>query len=42
MGMQVEIDDGLKQGEQVILNPPVNLSEGSKAQVRAEPSAAAR
>jgi RND family efflux transporter MFP subunit len=41
LGTQVEVDDGLKQGDQVILNPPVNLSEGSKVQVRAEPGAAA-
>jgi RND family efflux transporter MFP subunit len=35
LGTQVEVDDGLKRGDQVILNPPVNLIEGSKVQARA-------
>jgi RND family efflux transporter MFP subunit len=35
LGTQVEIDDGVKQGDQVIVNPPVTLVEGSKVQVRA-------
>jgi hypothetical protein len=37
----VEVDDGVKQGDLVILNPPVNLREGSKVRAResAVPSA---
>ena len=35
-GTRVEVDGGVKAGDQVILNPPVNLVEGSKVQVRPE------
>jgi len=35
-GTQVEVSDGLKDGDQVILNPSVNLADGSK--VQAQPS----
>src|SRR5262249_50088689 len=35
LGPQVEISSGVKQGDQVILNPSVDLAEGSK--VRAKP-----
>jgi RND family efflux transporter MFP subunit len=34
MGTQVEVDTGVKKGDQVILNPPVNLVDGSKVQPR--------
>jgi RND family efflux transporter MFP subunit len=34
MGTQVEVDSGVESGDQVILNPPVNLIEGSRVQVR--------
>jgi RND family efflux transporter MFP subunit len=37
LGTQVEVDHGVKQGEQVILNPPVTLVNGSKVHIRAEP-----
>ena len=40
MGTQVEVDSGVKAGDQVILNPPVNLADGSKVQVRTEVAAA--
>jgi hypothetical protein len=30
----VEVDTGVKAGDQVILNPPVNLFDGSKVQAR--------
>ena len=33
-GTQVEVHDGVKPGDQVILNPMVNLAEGSKVAVR--------
>jgi RND family efflux transporter MFP subunit len=36
LGTQVEVDAGVKPGDRVILNPPVNLAEGSKVQVAAE------
>src|SRR6201987_5401500 len=36
LGTQVEVDTGVKPGDQVILNPPVNLVEGSKVQVAAQ------
>ena len=34
LGTQVEASDGVKPGDQVILNPSVDLVEGSKVQVR--------
>ena len=37
-GTQVEVDDGVEQGDLVIINPPVALSEGSKVRARAEPA----
>ena len=40
MGTQVEVDSGVKAGDQAILNPPVNLADGSKVQVRTEVAAA--
>jgi RND family efflux transporter MFP subunit len=39
MGTQVEVDSGVKAGDQVIVNPPVNLVDGGKVQPR--PAAAA-
>ena len=33
-GTEVEVHDGVKAGDQVILNPMVNLEEGSKVTVR--------
>ena len=38
-GKEVEVRDGVKPGDQVILNPPVDLAEGSRVQAR--PQAAA-
>jgi RND family efflux transporter MFP subunit len=40
LGTQVEVGAGVKQGDQVIVNPPVNLIEGSKVRLRAAPAAA--
>jgi hypothetical protein len=37
-GTQVEVGDGVERGDQVIVNPPVNLIEGSKVRARAEPA----
>ena len=36
LGKEVEVRDGVKQGDLVILNPPVELVEGSKVQVSPE------
>jgi RND family efflux transporter MFP subunit len=38
LGTQVEVDDGIEQGDLVIINPPITLSEGSKVRARAEPA----
>jgi RND family efflux transporter MFP subunit len=34
LGKQIEVRDGITEGDQVILNPPVDLVEGKKVQVR--------
>jgi RND family efflux transporter MFP subunit len=39
LGTRVEVDSGIKAGDQVILNPPVNLVDGSKVQPRLEAAA---
>jgi RND family efflux transporter MFP subunit len=39
LGTHVEVDNGVKQGDEVILNPPVTLVEGSKVHARGEPTA---
>jgi RND family efflux transporter MFP subunit len=36
LGTRVEVDSGIKAGDQVILNPPVTLVDGSKVRVLAE------
>jgi RND family efflux transporter MFP subunit len=36
LGTLVEVDTGLKAGDHVILNPPVNLTDGSEVEVRSE------
>jgi RND family efflux transporter MFP subunit len=36
MGTQVEVDAGVKAGDQVILKPPVNLRDGDKVRVAAQ------
>jgi multidrug efflux pump subunit AcrA (membrane-fusion protein) len=38
-GTWVEADAGVKSGEQVILNPPVNLIGGDKVQLRSDAKA---
>jgi RND family efflux transporter MFP subunit len=40
-GTEIDVSDGLKAGDQVILNPPINLAEGSKVQVHPEATAEA-
>jgi RND family efflux transporter MFP subunit len=36
LGTQVEADAGVKSGDRVVLNPPVNLVEGTKVQLAAQ------
>jgi RND family efflux transporter MFP subunit len=36
-GTEVEVNEGVKDGEQVILQPPVNLADGGKVQIIQEP-----
>jgi RND family efflux transporter MFP subunit len=38
-GTTVEVSDGVKDGDQVILNPPVDLTDGQKVQLRPGPPA---
>jgi multidrug efflux pump subunit AcrA (membrane-fusion protein) len=34
LGTEVEVHDGVKPGDQVILNPMIDLAEGSKVTTR--------
>src|SRR3984893_765159 len=36
-GTEVEVNSGVKRGDQVILNPAVDLAEGSKVRIRPQP-----
>jgi len=38
-GNEVELNGGVKDGDQVVLQPPVNLADGDKVQVIPEPTA---
>jgi hypothetical protein len=38
-GTTAEVSAGIKEGDRVILNPPVNLTDGRKIQVRSAPLA---
>jgi hypothetical protein len=40
LGTQLEVDSGIAAGDQVILNPPVNLADGARVQARSETAAA--
>ena len=39
LGTRLEVDSGIKAGDQVILNPPVTLVDGSNVQIRPEETA---
>ena len=39
LGVEVEVSEGVKQGDQVVLTPPVDLDDGGKVQVRTSPTA---
>jgi RND family efflux transporter MFP subunit len=41
-GTEVEVNAGVKNGDQVILQPPVNLADGDKVQITPESSQATR
>jgi molybdopterin converting factor small subunit len=36
-GTEVEVNEGVKDGDKVILQPPVNLADGDKVQIVPEP-----
>jgi len=36
LGAQVEVRDGVKAGDQVVLNPPIDLVDGARVQVRTQ------
>jgi RND family efflux transporter MFP subunit len=38
-GTSVEVNAGVKEGDQVILNPPVDLTDGRKVQIKPSPPA---
>jgi RND family efflux transporter MFP subunit len=40
LGTEVEVQDGVRAGDQVILNPPVDLADGSPVRAQPEPAAA--
>ena len=42
LGKEIEVRDGVRQGDQVILNPPVELADGSKVKPRAEAATASK
>ena len=37
LGREVEVSEGVKAGDQVILSPPVDLQDGAKVQIRTPP-----
>jgi hypothetical protein len=39
LGTEVEVSDGVRQGDEVVLSPPVDLDDGSKVEVRATSAA---
>ena len=42
LGTELEVRDGVKEGDEVILNPPVTLTNGDKVSVRVPEKAAAK
>jgi hypothetical protein len=41
LGTEVEVSEGVKQGDQVVLSPPIDLEDGGRVQVRAPAAAKA-
>jgi RND family efflux transporter MFP subunit len=42
LGKEIEVRDGVRQGDQVILNPPIELADGSKVKPRPEAATASK
>jgi len=40
LGTEVEVNDGIKDGDKVVLQPPVNLADGGKVEIAPDPAAA--
>ena len=40
LGTEVEVSEGVKDGDKVILQPPVNVADGDKVQIIPDPPAA--
>jgi RND family efflux transporter MFP subunit len=38
LGTEVEVSEGVKQGDRVVLTPPVDLEDGGKVQIRGTPT----
>ena len=36
-GTEIEVHEGIKDGDKVILQPPVNLADGNKVQIIPDP-----
>ena len=39
-GTEVEVSEGVKAGEQVIVRPPVDLQDGARVEIRTPPPGA--
>ena len=39
LGTEVEVSDGVKQGDRVVITPPVDLEDGNKVRIRATAAA---
>jgi RND family efflux transporter MFP subunit len=39
-GTEIEVNDGVKDGDKVILQPPINLADGDKVEIMPDPPAA--
>ena len=42
LGTEAEVSEGVKAGERVVLNPPVDLEDGAKVKIRGHPAAVAK
>ncbi len=42
LGTEAEVSEGVKVGERVVLNPPVDLEDGAKVKIRGHPAAVAK
>jgi RND family efflux transporter MFP subunit len=40
LGTEVELNEGVKDGDKVVLQPPVNLADGGKVEIAPDPAAA--